>query len=119
MSPEVPQMSPTPAVPQPASQPATLYFAPPTGNVMVEIGAVTSLVTVGPSVRTFKLPAVQEWMVGPSENPNKILRCQGILVEAAIQGGGGSIRVSNTESLKSADARKEAAEEKRRRSFKP
>src|SRR5262245_56779803 len=42
---------------------------------------------------TLKLPAVQDWVVGPDETPNKLLKCDGIEIEAALQGGSGSIRI--------------------------
>lgn len=67
---------------------------------------------------TFKLPSAQDWELGPDEAPNKVLRCNGILIEAAIQGGSASISVRNTESLKEIERRK-AAEEKRRQEIKP
>jgi hypothetical protein len=68
---------------------------------------------------TFSLPRAQEWMAGPNENPNRTLQCGGIEIEAAIQGGGGSIRVRNTENLKEMQDRTTAEEERRRRAFKP
>ena len=68
---------------------------------------------------SFNLPGGQEWVAGPSENPNKVLRCGNIEIEAAIQGGSGSIRVRNTEPLREAQERARAEEERRRRAFKP
>ena len=65
------------------------------------------------------LPGGQEWVAGPSENPNKVLRCGGIEIEAAIQGGSASIKVRNTEPLKDAQERARTEEERRRRAFKP
>jgi hypothetical protein len=47
------------------------------------------------------------------------LRCDGIEIEAAIQGGGGSVRLRNTEVFRGIEERAKAAEEKRRRDFKP
>jgi hypothetical protein len=44
----------------------------------------------------FKLPGAQEWVLGQNEAPSKILNCDGILIEAAIQGGSASIRIQNT-----------------------
>jgi hypothetical protein len=41
----------------------------------------------------YRLPGQQSWVEGPSENPNKVLRCDGIEIEASIQGGGSSIRI--------------------------
>jgi hypothetical protein len=67
---------------------------------------------------SLKLPGAGDWTVGPSENPNKILRCEGIEIEAAIQGGGSSIRIRNTEYGK-AVADRNAADEKKRRDIKP
>ena len=43
-----------------------------------------------------KLPAVRDWTAGPSENPNKVLRCEGIEIEATIQGGSATIRIRST-----------------------
>jgi len=85
---------------------------------------------VGPTWRTidewvaklsesFNLPGVQGWVAGPDENPNRMLRCGEIEIDAAIQGGGGSVRVRNTEYLKEAPERAKAEEERRRRAFKP
>lgn len=68
---------------------------------------------------TFSLPRAQEWVAGPGESPNRMLKCGAIEIEAAIQGGGGSIRVRNTESLKEAQDRATTEEERRRRAFKP
>ncbi|HEV8485266.1 MAG TPA: hypothetical protein VGV87_17110 [Blastocatellia bacterium] len=68
---------------------------------------------------SLKLPAGRTWTVGPNENPNKILRCNGIEIEAAIQGGGGSITIRNTEQVKVGEQRRDAGEEKKRREFKP
>jgi hypothetical protein len=67
----------------------------------------------------FNLPGAQEWVVGPNENPNKVLKCGSVEIEAAIQGGGGSIRVRNMEYLKEMQERARAEEERRRRAFKP
>jgi hypothetical protein len=68
---------------------------------------------------TFNLPAAQSWVVGPSENPNKVLRCDGITIEAAIQGGSASIRILSAEILKAIQDRTSAAEERKRREIKP
>jgi hypothetical protein len=68
---------------------------------------------------TFKLPNAKGWTVGPSENPNRMLKCKTVIVEAEIQGGGGSIRVRDTEHDKEMEKQKEAGEEKKRRDFKP
>ena len=64
------------------------------------------------------LPGARKWVVGPSETPNKVLTCNGIEIEAAIQGGGSSIRVRNTEQVKGGE-RGNPGEEKKRREFKP
>lgn len=68
---------------------------------------------------TLKLPGAQDWVVGPNEAPNKVLRCGGVEVEAAILGGGSLIRVRNTQLSKVADDRNAAAEDRKRREFKP
>lgn len=65
----------------------------------------------------FKLPGAREWAVGPSEDPNRVLKCVGLEIEAAIQGGGASIRVRNTE--KASDDQTNSTEERKRRDFKP
>jgi hypothetical protein len=67
----------------------------------------------------FQLPGAQSWKAGPNETPNRVLRCDGIEIEAAIQGGGGSVRLRNTELFRGIEERAKAAEEKRRRAFKP
>lgn len=68
---------------------------------------------------TLKLPGPQGWTMGPNEAPNKILRCDGVMIEAVMQGGGASVRVANSTLLKEMDDRAKAAEEKRRREMKP
>ena len=85
---------------------------------------------VGPTWRTvnewvdklaesFGLPTSKGWVTGPNENPNLILQCKEVVIEAGIQGGGGSIRVRDTEYNKGTEKQKEAGEEKKRRDFKP
>ena len=64
---------------------------------------------------SLNLPPARKWVVGPNETPNKVLKCNGIEVEAAIQGGGGSITVRGTER----EHRRNPGEEKKRREFKP
>lgn len=68
---------------------------------------------------TLGLPRSQAWAIGPNENPNKILKCKGVEIEAGIQGGGGSIRVRNMEYDKGIEDRRESGEEKKRKEFKP
>ena len=68
---------------------------------------------------TFKLPSANAWREGPDENPNKVLTCNGIEINAAIQGGGGSLRIRNTEALRAAPDRTKAADETRKREYKP
>jgi hypothetical protein len=93
-------------------------------------GRVTdfSIIYVGPSWRSvdewigklaesLKLPGARSWTVGPNETPNKVLRCKGVEIEAAIQGGGASIRVRNTDKLQREGTASEEA--RRRRDFKP
>jgi len=65
----------------------------------------------------FKLPGVEAWVAGPSENPNKVLKCNGIEIEAATQGGGASIRIRDTEYSRREGTN--AGEERKRREFKP
>ena len=48
---------------------------------------------IGKLAEMYRLPGAQDWRVGPSENPNKVLRCDGIEIEASIQGGGATIRI--------------------------
>jgi hypothetical protein len=69
--------------------------------------------------QTWGLPGAQAWGSGLNENPNKILKCKGVEIEAGIQGGGASIRVRNTEYNKGIEDSKEAGEERKRREFKP
>ncbi len=66
-----------------------------------------------------KLPGKDAWATGSSEHPNKVLRCDGIEIEAGIQGSGASIRVTNTEYFKAIEEQGKAAEEKKRRDSKP
>ena len=66
---------------------------------------------------TLGLPGVNNWQPGPSETPNKVLRCSGIEIEAAMEGGGGSITIRSTENR--SDSQDRAREEKKKRDFKP
>lgn len=68
---------------------------------------------------TLKLPGARDWALGPSEHPNKVLQCDGIEIEAGVQGGGASLRVTNTGYFKSIEEQGKAAEEKKRRDSKP
>lgn len=68
---------------------------------------------------SFKLPSAASWVTGPNEAPNKVLVCNGILIEAATQDGSASIRVRNTEYVKDIDERAKAADEKKRQDTKP
>lgn len=68
---------------------------------------------------TLKLPGKNDWVTGLNEHPNKVLRCDGIEIEAGIQGGGASIRVTNTGYFKAIEEQGKAAEEKKRRDSKP
>lgn len=67
----------------------------------------------------FKLPGAQEWAEGPNEAPNKVLKCEGVMIEAAILGGGASLRILNSDYLKETESRARAAEEKKRKEIKP
>ena len=68
---------------------------------------------------TLKLPGQQDWVVGSSETPNKVLKCAGIEIEAAVQGGGSSISIRNVQYLKEVDHRAKTGAETKRREFKP
>jgi len=68
---------------------------------------------------TLGLPRPADWAAGPDENPNRILKCNGVDIQASVQGSGGSIRVRNTEYMKEMEGRTYSGEEKRRREFKP
>jgi hypothetical protein len=68
---------------------------------------------------TMTLPGKDSWMTGPSENPNKVLRCNGVNIEASIQGGAASIRVTNSSYFDYVDEQGRAAEDKKRRQVKP
>jgi len=74
---------------------------------------------IGKLSEAFNLPLAQEWLAGQNESPNKVLKCGGIEIEGAVQGGSGSIRIRNTEYLKGMDERANAQEERKRRGFKP
>lgn len=67
----------------------------------------------------FKLPRAQDWVAGPDEDPNKVLRCAGIEIEAAIQGGSASIRIWKPEYLKEIEERTNAGAEKKRQEIRP
>ncbi|HLG17171.1 MAG TPA: hypothetical protein VJH03_22155 [Blastocatellia bacterium] len=67
---------------------------------------------------TLKLPKAKRWAAGPNESPNRVLKCDGIEIEAAIQGGGASIRIRDTEHQSDEEALVKA-EKKQRREFKP
>jgi hypothetical protein len=68
---------------------------------------------------TLVLPGKNDWVTGASESPNKVLRCNGIEIEAGIQGGSASIRVTNTAYIKAMEEQVRAAEENKRRQVKP
>ena len=69
--------------------------------------------------QTYGLPAAARWAACPNENPNRVLGCSGIEIEAAIQGGGSSIGIRNREALKGMAEGLNAADESKRRQFKP
>jgi hypothetical protein len=89
---------------------AVQYFSPPWGTIDEWVAKLSE---------AFQLPGNQNWKVGPSEAPSRILPCNGIEIEAAIQGGGGSVRLRNADLFKGIEERAKAAEEKKRRDFKP
>ena len=68
---------------------------------------------------SLKLPGGRRWVVGPNETPNKVLSCNGIEIEAAIQGGGGSITIRSIEHVKAGEHHRNPVEERKRREFKP
>jgi hypothetical protein len=68
---------------------------------------------------SFNLPNARDWVVGPNEAPNKVLRCEGVQIEAAIQGGSASIRIMNPTYLRDSEDRAKAAEDKKRQDVKP
>ena len=74
---------------------------------------------IGKLSEAFNLPSARDWVAGPDETPNKVLKCGGIEIEGEIQGGGGSIRIRNTEYLKGMEEHTNAQEEKKKRAFKP
>jgi len=87
-----------------------LYLGPTWKNIDEWIGKISE---------AFNLPSARDWVAGPDETPNKVLKCGGIEIEGAIQGGGGSIRIRNTEYLKGMEEHANAQEEKKKRAFKP
>jgi len=74
---------------------------------------------VGKLAQSYGLPAAARWEAGPNENPSRVLGCSGIEIEAAIQGGGSSISIRNKEAFKGMSERLNAADESKRREFKP
>jgi hypothetical protein len=68
---------------------------------------------------SFRLPSAQSWTDGQSEAPSKILKCDGIVIEAAVMGGGSAIRLRSTAYDQEAAERAKAAEEKKREAVKP
>ena len=68
---------------------------------------------------TFNLPGSSEWKVGLDESPNKILNCEQVLIQAAIQGGSASMTIRKADYLKEMQERAAALEEKKRREIKP
>ena len=86
------------------------YVGPPWGTIDEWIAKLSE---------AFQLPGAQSWKAGPNEAPNRVLKCNGIEIEAVIQGGGGSVRLRNTDLFKEIEERAKAAEEKKRRDFKP
>ena len=74
---------------------------------------------VGKLSETLRLPPAGAWMAGPSEAPNKVLKCKGVDIEAAIQGGGASIRIRNSEAFKTLETHQNPDDKRERRGFKP
>jgi hypothetical protein len=67
----------------------------------------------------YHLPGPPEWVAGPDETPNKVLKCNGFEVEAAVEGGGASIRVRDTGYTREIEERTNTDAERKRREFKP
>jgi len=63
--------------------------------------------------------SAQSWTAGPNEAPNKVLNCDGIVIEAAILGAGASIRMRTNAYIQGVEERAKAAEEKKRQATKP
>jgi hypothetical protein len=122
-------------------EPVALVFQPridATGSTFAEVDSVAAVFYRGRAVdmtiqyvgQTWKsidewvdtivhglsLPA-RTWTPGESENPNKVLKCKGVEFEAAIQGGGSSIRIRDT-SVPSTRGQGQGGTE-RRGAFKP
>jgi len=74
---------------------------------------------VGKLSETLNLPAARDWVVGPTEDSNKVLRCSGIQIEASTQGGGATLRVRTNESFREHAAHTGSSDESKRREFKP
>ncbi len=87
------------------------------------LGYVGAQWTIGEWVaklsESFALPAQSAWRAGPSENPNQVLMCNGMEIEAATQAGSATIRIRDTEALRGAGDRANAADQKRRQEMKP
>jgi hypothetical protein len=100
---------------------AALYTGRVVDLNLVYVGATWRTIDewVATISETFKLPGAQDWVVGPTENPHRVLTCNGIEIEAGIQGGSASIRIRNVEWLKAMEERTATAEEKKRREIKP
>jgi hypothetical protein len=100
---------------------AALYTGRVVDLNLVYVGATWRTIDewVATISETFKLPGAQDWVVGPTENPHRVLKCNGIEIEAGIQGGSASIRIRNVEWLKAMEERTATAEEKKRREIKP
>jgi hypothetical protein len=68
---------------------------------------------------TFPALSAQSWTTGANEAPSKVLSCDGIVIEAAILGGGASIRMRSNAYIQGIEERAKAAEEKKRQATKP
>jgi hypothetical protein len=69
--------------------------------------------------QSFPALSAQGWTAGPNEAPNKVLSCGGIVIEAAILGGGATIRMRSNAYTQGVEERAKATEEKKRQSTKP
>lgn len=68
---------------------------------------------------SFNLKKAPDWVSGYSEAPSKTLNCDGVMIEAAIQGGSASIRVMHNGYLREIEERAKAAEDRKRQDVKP
>ena len=66
---------------------------------------------------SLKLPGPKGWTASTSENPGKVLKCNGIQIEAGIMGSGGSVIISTTTGMMHDHS--SSSPDKSRQTFKP